>query len=95
MTRVGGAGGREASERLTCSAPLFQHKGEEGRVGENATARNWFGKLKYKLLNKDRYPSLWGIFVSVFGQRFGLSIGEAFEQDKMQLVLYFNSDFFL
>jgi hypothetical protein len=22
--------------------------------------------------------------VSVFGQRFGLSIGEAFEQDKMQ-----------
>jgi hypothetical protein len=35
-TRVGGGGGLEASERLTCSAPLFQHKGEEGRVGENA-----------------------------------------------------------
>ncbi len=32
-----------------------------------------------KWLNKDRYPSLWGIFVSVFGQCFGLSIGEAFE----------------
>jgi hypothetical protein len=34
--RVGDAGGREASERLTLLAPFFQHKGEEGRVGENA-----------------------------------------------------------
>ena len=47
-----------------------------------------------KWLNKDRYPSLWGIFVSVFGQRFGLLIGEAFEQDKKQSVWYFNSIFF-
>jgi hypothetical protein len=31
--RVGDAGGQEASERLTCSAPLFQHKGEEGKGG--------------------------------------------------------------
>ncbi len=43
-----------------------------------------------KWLNKERYPSLWGGFVSVFGQHFGLSMGEAFEQDKMQLKWYFN-----
>ncbi len=47
-----------------------------------------------KWLNKDRYQSLWGFFVSVFGQHFGLSIGEAFEQDKMQLVWYLTAFFF-
>ncbi len=47
-TRVGGAGGREVSERLTCSAPLFQHKGEEGRVGENADGTEYLCHLESK-----------------------------------------------
>ncbi len=46
--RVGGAGGREASERLTCSAPLFQHKGEEGRVRENADGTEYLCHLESK-----------------------------------------------
>ncbi len=44
--RVGGAGGRQASERLTCSAPLFQHKGEEGRVRENANDTEYLCHLE-------------------------------------------------
>jgi hypothetical protein len=72
----------------------FNTKGKKGGSGRMPTARNCFGRLKYKWLNKERYPSLWGILLSVFGQHFGLSIGEAFEQDKMQSVWYFNSVFF-
>ncbi len=64
----------------------FNTKRKKGGLRRMPTAQNCFGRLKYKRLNKDRYPSLWGIFVSVFGQHFGLSIGEAFEQDKMQSV---------
>jgi hypothetical protein len=45
-TRVGGASEREASERLTCSAPLFQHKGEERRVGENADGTEYLCHLE-------------------------------------------------
>ncbi len=47
-TRVGGAGGWEASERLTCSAPLFQHKGEEWKVGENAGSTEYLCHLELK-----------------------------------------------
>ncbi len=46
-----------------------------------------------KIVTKYSDADLWGGFVSVFGQGFGLSIGEAFEQVKMQLVCYFNSTF--
>ncbi len=46
--RVGGAGGWQASERLTCSMPLFQHKGEEGRVGENADGTEYLCHLEMK-----------------------------------------------
>ncbi len=47
-TRVGRAGGWEASERLTCSAPLFQHHGEEGRGGENADGTEYLFHLEMK-----------------------------------------------
>jgi hypothetical protein len=47
-TRVGRAGGREASERLTCSVPLFQHKGEEGRVRQNAGGTEYLCHLETK-----------------------------------------------
>ncbi len=47
-TRVGGAGRREASVRLPCSAPLFQHKGEEGRVGKNADGTEYLCHLELK-----------------------------------------------
>ncbi len=46
--RVGGTGGWEASERLTCSAPLFQHKGEEGSVGKNADGTEYLCHLESK-----------------------------------------------
>ncbi len=42
------AGGQEASERLTCSAPLFQHKRKEGRVRENANGMEYLCHLEVK-----------------------------------------------
>ncbi len=48
-TRVGGTSGREVSERLTWSAPFFQHKGEKaGRVGEDADGMEYLCHLETK-----------------------------------------------
>ncbi len=54
--RVGGAGRREALERLTCSAPLFQHKGEEGRVEENADGTELLWQIEVQMTKQRQIP---------------------------------------